>query len=209
MRLLDLLDAAKCQPTRKSVDLSLILQFIDADSQLKPLISTTGTARSIREATMGPPVQLPPAATGFLSDTLQIDTTLVDSLWVATSQFIWAERSSTGNILEAFISHGPAHNLGAMELLPPTRHCLRAECEANHLVEPRRYQANLFTIDRGVFPVWTNPLYCRSEHQFIIPSHRASQTPQSATRGTIITTPFITKQILESTMAEGPMMTTG
>src|SRR4051794_22363604 len=107
MKLQDLYDTTKRQPALESVDLSVILRFIDAARRLKPLISTSGSAKHIRASTIGPPAQLPPATAGFLSDVLQIDATIVESLWVATCELIWTEGSLPGDLTEAFISHGP------------------------------------------------------------------------------------------------------
>ncbi|KAI0049302.1 hypothetical protein FA95DRAFT_1489519 [Auriscalpium vulgare] len=52
--------------------------------------------------------------------------------------------------------------LGAEQIRPPVSTCLRPACAHAPLSEPRQVQARLWTLRRGVLPVWSLSLYCRS-----------------------------------------------
>ncbi|KAF8583181.1 hypothetical protein K439DRAFT_1507019 [Ramaria rubella] len=51
--------------------------------------------------------------------------------------------------------------VGAEQMRPPTTTCLKPECNQQKLVDERRTEGQLFTLRRGVLPIWAVSSYCK------------------------------------------------
>lgn len=61
-----------------------------------------------------------------------------------------------------------ANFIGAEQILPPIDMCTRAGCKDAHLAEPRKVESRLYTLRRGVLPVYSVSKYCRSKFTITI-----------------------------------------
>ncbi|KAJ7492057.1 hypothetical protein FB451DRAFT_1021989, partial [Mycena latifolia] len=86
------------------------------------------------------------------------------------------------------------NGIGAETLVPPVSFCLRPSCNSAHLSEKRVVEARLYTLRRGILPVFSKSLYCRGCHTryyhnyYVHEAHnptaqRQYYGPQSASEG--------------------------
>ncbi|KAJ7227497.1 hypothetical protein GGX14DRAFT_347217 [Mycena pura] len=117
----------------------------------------------------------------FLAAVLQIDAALVHLSWHAfgdLGQSFFCE--PVQSIDDTFRIHGHDHQLGKSFLLqhpkfltyvlgpetigPPMSLCPRPECDYHKLGEELVVEARLYTLHRGILPIFSKSLYCRSCH---------------------------------------------
>jgi len=123
------------------------------------------------------------AATSLLSPILSlIDFQLITSCWTALRQVVWnwPQSSSTldllsssGDLLDIFLTYGTRLAIGFYDVHPPTRTCLDPACvvrrsggrtEARRLTRYRVAAAVLFTAAHGPIPCWSHSFACRKCH---------------------------------------------
>ncbi|KAF8579378.1 hypothetical protein K439DRAFT_1620562 [Ramaria rubella] len=109
-------------------------------------------------------IQLPLHVERFLSSVTAVDISVVKLCWIAFGDLILKDRdtliiSSDGDI---FREHGHEYHIGAEHLRPPSRTCSKVQCQGHHLVDERKTEGQLFTLRRGVLPVWAVSSYCKN-----------------------------------------------
>ncbi|KAJ7105049.1 hypothetical protein C8R43DRAFT_906802 [Mycena crocata] len=131
------------------------------------------------------PLLLPAQIIEFLAAVLRLDLSLIHLLWHAFGDlgesFFCAEHPSVD---DSFRVHGHEHKLGkllftspppppppnltiiigAERLSPPITICPRSECMATKLGSASVVEARLYTLHRGVLPVFSKSLYCHKCH---------------------------------------------
>jgi hypothetical protein len=71
--------------------------------------------------------------------------------------------------------------LGTEQILPPLTACPRAGCGGAHLSDSRKVEARLYTLRRGVLPVYSVSMYCRRKSQkYVRSKHVLNYTKQIA-----------------------------
>ncbi|KAK6984509.1 hypothetical protein R3P38DRAFT_2575937 [Favolaschia claudopus] len=116
-----------------------------------------------RRDTESPPENLPAKIRDFLGCALDLEQTLVQQTWTVLANSIQGftlDQSLLDDDL--FRMYGVQQELGAEMIFPPYTHCTETTCRATFLTDPARVEARLFTLHRGVLPVFSVSTYCRT-----------------------------------------------
>ncbi|KAJ7114481.1 hypothetical protein C8R44DRAFT_630206 [Mycena epipterygia] len=109
---------------------------------------------------------LPPSVAAFLSDTIHIPLEEIEVCWDALKDDAWEypSESLTPEDEQAFVDHGWARGLCSSTLYPPNTHCINPECAENPkpLKKAQPRQVMIYTLDKGVRPLWEVHLSCES-----------------------------------------------
>ncbi|KAJ7126519.1 hypothetical protein C8R43DRAFT_1134848 [Mycena crocata] len=108
------------------------------------------------------PVILPQPIVQFLASVLNLEIGLVHLLWHAfgdLGQSFFCDDQPSIN--DSFRVHGHEHELGAETIEPPMKHCPRPECMSYEMNEVSVVEARLYTVHRGILPVFSKSRYCR------------------------------------------------
>ncbi|KAJ7612384.1 hypothetical protein DFH06DRAFT_1345128 [Mycena polygramma] len=110
------------------------------------------------------PVTLPPLVAGFIASVLDLDCSVVQLTWHAFADLAEASHLAVQPVSldDAFRIHARPYKIGAEPLLPPISSCLF--CPSSPLKEPIIVEGRLFTLRRGVLPIFSKSLYCRGCH---------------------------------------------
>lgn len=76
-----------------------------------------------------------------------------------------------------FQTHLHFPSIGAESIYPPIKTCPRPQCNNTFLGEPRTVESRLYTLRRGVLPVFSVSTYCRRElscHFYLFEPHYSS-----------------------------------
>ncbi|KAJ7612433.1 hypothetical protein DFH06DRAFT_1484842 [Mycena polygramma] len=132
-----------------------IVRFFDLTDRIWPEIVPP-------ETSFCPPV-LPLPVSHLLASVLSLDLSLIQLMWTAfgyLAQQSHAEDSSP-SLDDAFRIHGHSTKIGAEVLSPPISFCLKPACNSHKLAE---VLGRLYTLRRGVLPIFSKSLYCRYCH---------------------------------------------
>lgn len=55
-------------------------------------------------------------------------------------------------------------NVGAETVQPPVQTCIRLECSGKKLTHPSVIEARLYTLHRGILPIFSRSSYCRCKY---------------------------------------------
>ncbi|KAK7043541.1 hypothetical protein R3P38DRAFT_3178368 [Favolaschia claudopus] len=138
----------------QSLQFAQVQRFLDFTRRVWPEILDRGAA----------PLALPLHIVAFLSAVLGLSPELVKLSWVAFKDIAEAYQKEPIelDLDDAFRLHGNDHHVGAEAINPPISHCHRPECCKQLLTDPSVVEARLYTLTRGVLPVYSRSLYCRS-----------------------------------------------
>jgi hypothetical protein len=124
------------------------------------------------------PTSLPPLVSDFLAAALELDSGRIQLIWSAFSDLAEAAHNTSAqpHLDDIFRLHSHTHstglsliylelnstysqsNPGAEPLLPPISCCLH--CQSN-LGEEKTVEGRLYSLHRGVLPIFSKSLYCR------------------------------------------------
>ncbi|KAJ7858746.1 hypothetical protein B0H13DRAFT_2571333, partial [Mycena leptocephala] len=109
------------------------------------------------------PTSLPPLVSDFLAAALELDSGRIQLIWSAFSDLAEAAHNTSAqpHLDDIFRLHSHTHSTGAEPLLPPISCCLH--CQSN-LGEEKTVEGRLYSLHRGVLPIFSKSLYCRSCH---------------------------------------------
>ncbi|KAJ7623919.1 hypothetical protein DFH06DRAFT_1340239 [Mycena polygramma] len=112
------------------------------------------------------PVLLPLHAAAFLSSVLSLPPDIIALSWLAFSDMAATLQNDPipASLDDAFRIHGNDHRIGAETLNPPVHLCTGPSCNNATLGEPIVADARLYTLQRGVLPVFSKSLYCHKCH---------------------------------------------
>jgi len=131
-----------------------VQKFLDFSQRILPEIQQSSSTKL--------PLVLPLHVAGFLAVVLGLDKPRVQLCWTAFSDMIpilnTTEQTSTDDL---FRIHGHEFHIGTEQILPPMTNCPRTECGNAHLSDSRKVEARLYTLRRGVLPVYSVSMYCR------------------------------------------------
>ncbi|KAK6984199.1 hypothetical protein R3P38DRAFT_2576236 [Favolaschia claudopus] len=156
----------------QSLQFAQVQRFLDFTRRVWPEILDRGAV----------PLALPLHIVAFLSAVLGLSPELVKLSWVAFKDIAEAYQKEPIelDLDDAFRLHGNDHHVGefffvsclspllhpiyagAEAINPPISHCHRPECCKQLLTDPSVVEARLYTLTRGVLPVYSRSLYCRS-----------------------------------------------
>ncbi|KAJ7764575.1 hypothetical protein DFH07DRAFT_770429 [Mycena maculata] len=110
------------------------------------------------------PLSLPAPVCDLLASVLQLDTSLIQLTWhafgdIAEAAYNGPPQPSVDNI---FRIHGRTQKLGAEPLRPPITSCLKCQ---HGLGKESIVEGRLYTLHRGILPIFSKSLYCRREVQ--------------------------------------------
>ncbi|KAJ7021487.1 hypothetical protein C8F04DRAFT_1195402 [Mycena alexandri] len=108
------------------------------------------------------PVVLTAQPAAFLSSVLNLPPDIITLSWLAFSDMAatyHAEPPLT-SLDDSFRLYSNDHRIGAEPLNPPIRFCTRAQCKGAKLGGESLVEARLYTLQRGVLPVFSRSLYC-------------------------------------------------
>ncbi|KAJ7761270.1 hypothetical protein DFH07DRAFT_771595 [Mycena maculata] len=132
-----------------------IQRFFELTHRLWPEILGTETSR---------PLSLPPPVCDLLASVLQLDTSLIQLTWHAFGDI--AEAAYNGppqpSVDDIFRVHGRTQKLGAEPLRPPITSCLKCQ---HGLGKESIVEGRLYTLHRGILPIFSKSLYCRPYQQ--------------------------------------------
>lgn len=135
------------------------------------------------------PVMLPAHITGFLGSVLDLASELVQLCWhafadLAEAAFLNPDQCSLD---DSFRLHAQEYKLGMKTLLfatllvaqgchssgaetigPPVTLCPQPSCGSHKLGEPSIVESRLYTLKRGILPVFSKSLYCRSRFKALL-----------------------------------------
>lgn len=135
--------------------------------------------------TVPAPLILPLHIISFLGSVLDLDNNVIQLCWIAFSDLV------SGHIEEEplddmFRVHGHEHSLGmnrtlpfsgatitntstsvgAEAIYPPMHMCPNPQCCHVRLTDKRKVEGRLYTLKRGVLPIYSASTYCRSNVSF-------------------------------------------
>ncbi|KAJ7178701.1 hypothetical protein C8R43DRAFT_942315 [Mycena crocata] len=115
------------------------------------------------------PLELPQDIERFLAAVLDLQGNIIQLTWHAFSDL--AESMYLGpkppSIDDNFKEHGHDYSMGAETILPPVSFCIRSSCKSviagapRTLTDARPVEARLYTLRRGILPVFSKSTYCR------------------------------------------------
>ncbi|KAJ6561919.1 hypothetical protein B0H19DRAFT_1143016 [Mycena capillaripes] len=152
----DILTRLLAHPTlAQTLQFTQVQRFLEFTRRIWPeIVSKTGAV----------PTVLPPHTAAFLSSVLSLSPELITLSWLAFGDMAatFYNDPIAVSLDDAFRLHSNDHHIGAEPLKPPIRSCVHPECCNATLKEPRVVEARLYTLNRGVLPVFSTSLYCRS-----------------------------------------------
>ncbi|KIM76724.1 hypothetical protein PILCRDRAFT_77520 [Piloderma croceum F 1598] len=109
------------------------------------------------------PLALPPHVCGFLGVMLSLEESLIQLCWTAFSDMILLLEGEVSAMSDddLFRVHGHEFAIGTEQILPPMSKCPKSGCNNGHLTESRKVESRLYTLKRGVLPVYSLSTYCR------------------------------------------------
>jgi len=160
---------------KANLQFAQLQKFIELTQRLWLEIVPPGSSR---------PVLLPAHITGFLGSVLDLASELVQLCWHAFADL--AEMAflnpNRGSLDDSFRLHAQEYKLGMKTLLfalqlrpegchssgaetisPPVTVCPQPSCSSHKLGEPSIVESRLYTLKRGILPVFSKSLYCRSK----------------------------------------------
>ncbi|KAJ7286256.1 hypothetical protein C8J57DRAFT_1169032 [Mycena rebaudengoi] len=131
-----------------------IQRFLEITCRVWLEIVPPGTSR---------PVILPSHVAGLLCSVLELSMESVHLSWhafadIAEASFLNPNRISLD---DGFRLHSQEHKIGAETIAPPFTVCPHDGCHSARLGEPSIVEARLYTLHRGILPVFSRSLYCR------------------------------------------------
>ncbi|KAJ6476418.1 hypothetical protein C8R45DRAFT_379283 [Mycena sanguinolenta] len=110
------------------------------------------------------PSSLPLPITNFLASALDLEPSLIHLVWCAFGDLAEASYAAgpPPSLDDLFRIHAHPYKLGAENLSPPVSYCVHPGCNSNPLGEPSVVEGRLYTLRRGVLPIFSKSTYCRS-----------------------------------------------
>ncbi|KAI4524967.1 hypothetical protein K525DRAFT_192646 [Schizophyllum commune Loenen D] len=130
--------------------------FVRLCHRLEPQIYASG-------ATAAATQELPDNISAFLAAVLGQDEDTIRLCWHAIRNILPELDSADGQEEDTlFRVHAPDHSVSTESLLPPSLVCTAHECRGRRLyAKHASVKARIFTLRRGVLPVFEQPLTCR------------------------------------------------
>ncbi|KAJ7267708.1 hypothetical protein B0H12DRAFT_1068094 [Mycena haematopus] len=112
------------------------------------------------------PVVLPSHVAQLLAAILNLDMSVVQLMWTAFGDLAEASHNDgpLPSLDDEFRVHAHSSKIGAEVLSPPVSSCLNSKCNSHKLGEERSVEGRLYTLRRGILPIFSKSLYCRSCH---------------------------------------------
>ncbi|KAJ7126410.1 hypothetical protein C8R43DRAFT_1134993 [Mycena crocata] len=137
-----------------------IQRFFEFTNRIWPEITPANEPR---------PVWLPAPIANFLAAVLNLDKDLIQLTWQAFGDLaeIGHKTGPPPSLDDDFQVHGHSYSIGAEFLGPPISSCTNPTCKAPPLAligEENQVEARLYTLRRGVLPVFSKSRYCRFCH---------------------------------------------
>ncbi|KAF8809420.1 hypothetical protein BYT27DRAFT_7254557 [Phlegmacium glaucopus] len=109
-----------------------------------------------------PPLFLPQSVAIILSNLCDIDLASSDKLWSYLKDAVWHYAETAKVVDERFKCYGK--DLGFSSLYPPVNYCINGQCKPAakglKLQKTDQTQGVLYTLDKGVHPVWVITFQC-------------------------------------------------
>ncbi|KAJ6595275.1 hypothetical protein B0H10DRAFT_1960552 [Mycena sp. CBHHK59/15] len=138
----------------KTLQFTQVQRFLEFTRRMWPeIVGKTG----------GMPVVLPPHPAAFLLSVLSLPPDIIALSWLVFSDIAatFHQDPIPPSLDDGFRLHGDDHRIGAEPLNPPVHVCPRPGCNHMTLGEASVVEARLYTLNRGVLPVFSRSLYCR------------------------------------------------
>ncbi|KAJ7273897.1 hypothetical protein C8J57DRAFT_1224805 [Mycena rebaudengoi] len=140
-----------------AVQFGQLQRFIEITRRIWLEIVPPGTSR---------PISLPVHVAGFLSSVLKLPSEIVQLSWHAFADLAEALFLDPGqpSLDDNFRLHAHDYKIGTETIGPPITSCTHPSCDSARLGEPSVVEARLYTLHRGILPVFSKSLYCRKCH---------------------------------------------
>lgn len=177
----EILQRLLAHPSLQSLTWTQVQRFISMTRKIWALVTVNQTGS---DSTL--PSILPSPACSFLAAVMGTDYENIQLCWLAFGDLVARIPPDETSEDDLFRIHGREHgagqsfvvfcdhiflrllsvSLGAETVNPPMKTCPRPECHGASLREPRSVESRLYTLRRGVLPVFSISTYCRSMYKF-------------------------------------------
>ncbi|KAJ7302926.1 hypothetical protein DFH08DRAFT_640378, partial [Mycena albidolilacea] len=114
------------------------------------------------------PLVLPVSITAFVAESTGIHINTIVGCWDILKEDIWASptpEQMNQDDKSLFEHHSWSRGITSLSLYPPSHECTNSMCNCvNPLKKAECQQAVVYTLDKGVRPVWSIHLYCEDCH---------------------------------------------
>ncbi|KAJ6452367.1 hypothetical protein DFH09DRAFT_1509552 [Mycena vulgaris] len=143
------------QELAATLQFTQVQRFLDFTKRLWPeILSKDGSI----------PIKLPPHISAFLSSVLGLQPSIVELSWVAFSDIAatFQQDPASQSMDDGFRLHGHEAKLGPETLAAPFKLCPRPGCNHTKLTKTSVVESRLYTLHRGVLPVFSKSSYCET-----------------------------------------------